>query len=125
MLSSLNPFFFQSLTTEWCFSDNAGVYDPGIQEERRAHAPDCYPASSHLVRGTISPHRSIPAPQPMTALGILWLVSIPMPSPMRVLPGMTRRNAAVVVPHLAPYCIASSSIGYWACCSGFAVIGMP
>jgi hypothetical protein len=39
MLSSLKPFFFNSLKNELCFSDSAGAEAPGIPYERLWNKP--------------------------------------------------------------------------------------
>ena len=44
LLSSLKPFFFHSLKNELCFSDSAGAYDLGIQEERKRN--QCLPTQA-------------------------------------------------------------------------------
>jgi retron-type reverse transcriptase len=82
----------------------ATIDDRSVQQEVR---DICKTRNQLFVRATISPQRSIPAPKPITASGSMWRDSIPMPSPIMVLPGMTSRNAAVLVPRRAQYCISS------------------
>jgi predicted Rossmann-fold nucleotide-binding protein len=50
LLSSLKPLLCDSLKHALCFSDNAGAYDPRIQEERNAFVTEAFEHRTFFTR---------------------------------------------------------------------------